>query len=290
MNHGIRPGTPQEPVRHDSIAPLPARRSPRRRPPWRLLALVAFVAVCGGAVWEYEYLPDVRPLATRNPPTTALIEQRSQEALARGVKPRRRQQWEPLGALSPQLAQAVLTSEDARFYQHHGVDYDELSIALQAAWRRRTLGRGASTITQQLAKNLWLSTDRSLLRKAKELVLAERLETALGKQRILALYLNVVEWGDGVYGAEAAAQEHFGVHAADLSLAQCAVLAAMLPAPRRRTPQSHAPALERRALWILDHMVESGKISPLDSGLARGEVERVLSGPRSGDEADDSDE
>ncbi len=127
----------------------------------------------------------------------------------------------------------------------------------EEAWKQRKLGRGASTITQQLAKNLWLSTDRSLLRKAKELILAHRLEEALPKNRILTLYLNVVEWGNGVYGIEAGAREHFGVSAAQpLASAQGAILAAMLPAPRKRSPKSGSRALKKRR--PLDHRSDAG--------------------------------
>ena len=153
----------------------------------------------------------------------------------------------PLERISPWLQDAVVNSEDARFYLHHGVDEVELNLALQRAMDEGHLGRGASTLTQQLAKNLWLGEDRSLLRKAKEYVLAERLEK-LGKDRILELYLNVVEWGNGIYGAEAASRTWFGKPAAALSPEESAVLAAMLPAPRKRNPRKPSHRLRVRAL------------------------------------------
>src|SRR5262249_42295551 len=146
--------------------------------------------------------------------------------------------------------------EDASFYLHHGVDEDELKNALSQAWTKRSLGRGASTITMQLAKNLWLSGERTLLRKLKEVILARRLEDAMPKKRILALYLNLVEWGDGVYGIEAGARAHFGISADQLSLGQGAILAAMLPAPRRWLPEKGSRILRVRSLRIIDRLAE----------------------------------
>jgi monofunctional biosynthetic peptidoglycan transglycosylase len=182
---------------------------------------------------------------------------------------------------------AVLASEDASFYLHEGVDTVELEKAMEEAWKEGKLGRGASTITQQLAKNLWLSTDRSLLRKGKELVLAYRLEKSLPKSRILALYLNVVEWGDGVYGIEAGAREHFGVSAMNLTVAQGAILAAMLPSPRKRSPKSGSKALKRRAHWIVENLQAAKRISPEQTPAAQAEVDQILGGKT---EAADSNE
>lgn len=214
-------------------------------------------------------LPDARPLREKNPTLTALMEQRAAEAGEKGLKARRRQTWVPLSAIARSAVAAVVVSEDAAFYQHSGVDEVELKKALGEAWQKRSLGRGASTITQQLAKNLWLSTDRSVLRKLKELVLAKRLEAALSKTRILTLYLNVVEWGDGVYGIEAAAEEHFGVHAAELTPAQGAMLAAMLPSPRTRLPRLKPRVLHRTALRVLERLASVGRLDPIAAGNAR---------------------
>jgi monofunctional glycosyltransferase len=152
--------------------------------------------------------------------------------------------------------------------------------AMDQAWEKGSLGRGASTITQQLAKNLWLSGDRSLLRKGKEMILARHLEGTLPKKRILELYLNVVEWGDGVYGIEAGSREHFGVSASQLSVGQGAVLAAMLPSPRRWTPERHSRALRKRALWIVDRLEEARKISADEADLARSDIEQLLAKDR----------
>ncbi len=143
----------------------------------------------------------------------------------------------------------MVNSEDARFFQHHGFDVVETGVALEKAVEEGHLGRGASTLTQQLAKNLWLGEERSLLRKAREYFLARRLET-LGKDRILELYLNVVEWGDGIYGADAAARVWFHKPAAEITPEEAAVLAAMLPAPRKRNPNHPSAALKQRAAEI----------------------------------------
>ncbi|MBN9682102.1 monofunctional biosynthetic peptidoglycan transglycosylase [Corallococcus sp. NCSPR001] len=244
----------------------------------------------GTAAVTFAGLPDASPLAKENPKTTALIEQRASEAREAGRKPRRRQQWVPLSAVSKPAVDAVLLSEDASFYLHDGVDTVELARAVGQAVEKGELGRGASTLTQQLAKNLWLSTDRSLTRKLKELVLAHRLEEALTKQRILTLYLNVVEWGNGVYGIEAGAREHFGVSASQLSVAQGAVLAAMLPSPRKRSPSSGSRALWKHAHRVVDALKTYKRISAVQAEAAHAEVDRLLGRAPADDGGDDAED
>ncbi|RKH10071.1 monofunctional biosynthetic peptidoglycan transglycosylase [Corallococcus sp. CA053C] len=248
-------------------------------PGWGRWALGAWLLL---ALWlgvEYARLPDVSTLRTQNPRTTALMAQRADEALDAGRKPRVRQAWVSLSAVAPHAVDAVLISEDARFYRHEGVDWTEVENAFQQSVREARLGRGASTLTQQLAKNLYLSTDRSLLRKGKELLLARRLEADLSKQRILALYMNVVEWGEGVYGIEAAAREHFGVPARALSVAQGAMLAAMLPAPRRWLPAVRPEALRTRAGVIVGRLEREGRISGTQAREAQAELARFFGAP-----------
>jgi monofunctional biosynthetic peptidoglycan transglycosylase len=249
------------------------------------------VGVLGISVLTFAGLPDAEALVKENPKTTALIEQRASEAREAGRKPRRKQQWVPLSAVSKPAVDAVLLSEDASFYLHDGVDTVELARAVGQAVEAGKLGRGASTLTQQLAKNLWLSTDRSLVRKLKELVLTHRLEEALTKQRILTLYLNVVEWGNGVYGIEAGAREHFGVSASQLSVAQGAVLAAMLPSPRKRSPSSGSRALWKHAHRVVDSLKTYKRISAAQAESAHAEVDRLLgrapADDGGGDDADD---
>jgi len=162
---------------------------------------------------------------------------------------RRRYEFVPLQRISPHLVDAVIASEDGRFYQHHGLDWTEIGRAVEEKLEDGRL-RGASTITQQLARNLFLTTDRSFLRKTAEVPLALLLELLLPKRRILELYLNVVEWGPGVFGAEAAARYHYGVAARHLTRDQAARLAAILPSPRRRHPGGMNAAARR----ILDRM------------------------------------
>ncbi|WP_426753818.1 monofunctional biosynthetic peptidoglycan transglycosylase [Myxococcus sp. Y35] len=242
-------------------------------------------ALCGWlllVLWlsaEYARLPDVSVLRTQHPRTTALMAQRAEEALEAGKKARVRHVWVSLDAVAPHAVEAVLVSEDARFYKHEGVDWIEVENALEQSVRKARLGRGASTLTQQLAKNLYLSTDRSLLRKGKELLIARRLEAQLSKQHILTLYLNVVEWGEGVYGIEAAAREHFGTSARELTVAQGAMLAAMLPAPRRWLPAQKPETLRTRAGIVVRRMEREGRINGAQAREAQAELSRFFGEP-----------
>jgi monofunctional biosynthetic peptidoglycan transglycosylase len=168
-----------------------------------------------------------------------------------------------------------VNSEDARFWLHDGVDVVETQIAVERAIEDGKLGRGASTITQQLAKNLWLGEERSLWRKGREYFLARRLE-ALGKERILELYLNVVEWGDGIYGVEAAARTWFGKPASDLRPEESAILAAMLPAPRKRNPHKPSHHLRARAMEVLELYGQYHQLTPEQLIDARGRLLALL--------------
>lgn len=219
----------------------------------------------------YLTLPDVTVLARRNPPVTAFMALKDQAYRQDGrTPPRRHHTWVPLRAVSPHLVNAVLMAEDTAFYQHDGVDYHELWESLKIGWREKRLTRGASTITQQLAKNLYLSPERSATRKLRELLIARRLETALDKRRILELYLNVAEWGPNIYGAEAAARAYFSMPARDLAPAQAALLAGMLINPIRYTPLAPEGRLARRQRIILDRMVRFGRLSQQEYRIARG--------------------
>ena len=208
------------------------------------------------AVLAYAYLtlPDVRPLKTNNPQTTAFMELRAAEARAKGQQPRRAQRWVAYGRVSSNLTRAVLVAEDDLFWQHEGLDFDQLQESLALDWARGRFARGGSTITQQLAKNLYLSPSKNPLRKLRELLIARRLEAELTKARILELYLNVIEWGDGIYGAEAAARTYFGVGASDVSPEQAALLAAAIVNPRLLNPARPSTRLIRRQQLILQRM------------------------------------
>jgi monofunctional glycosyltransferase len=213
-------------------------------------ALLACVA------YAYLTLPDVRQLVSANPSTTAFTELRAREARASGKKPVHVQRWIAYRRISPALTRAVLVAEDAAFWQHEGVDYDELQKSIELDWARGQLTRGASTITQQLAKNLYLSPSKNPLRKFRELIIARRLEAELSKTRILELYLNVIEWGDGIYGAEAAAQTYFHKSAATLGPSESALLAGAIINPRRLNPSRPTARLNRRQQIILRRMGE----------------------------------
>jgi monofunctional glycosyltransferase len=194
-------------------------------------------------------------VATRwiDPPTTAVHIQRRLQAWIHGKPYRKRYQFIPLSQISPHLQHAVVAAEDARFYQHHGFDWQEIQIAAEDDMESGR-SRGASTITQQLVKNLLFGTGRSVLRKGAEATLVPVAEFVLGKQRILELYLNLVEWGPGIYGAESACRYHDETAARNIGRQQAARLAAILPAPLKRRPErmNHYSAL------ILERMDQMG--------------------------------
>jgi monofunctional biosynthetic peptidoglycan transglycosylase len=266
----------------------PARSSLLRRArPALLGAAAVLVAGVAGFALLWAALPDPAPLARETPRTTALIEQRRAEAKARRRAFHPRQVWVGLERISPRLVAAVLLSEDANFYGHEGIDWEALQEAARRDLEQRRFAIGGSTITQQLAKNLWFGTEKSLWRKAKEAVLATKLERALAKRRILALYLNVAEWDEGVFGAEAGARSRFGTSAAALDTAQAVVLASMLPAPRRVDLKSPSTWLKRRSRRLLDRMRAAGRISADEHLHASAELDRILAGPTPGDDREE---
>jgi monofunctional biosynthetic peptidoglycan transglycosylase len=209
--------------------------------------------------YAYLLLPDVRPLRVSNPSMTAFMELRGREARDRGRSPRRVQRWVKYNRLSRDLTRAVLVTEDDAFWQHEGVDFLQVRASLKIDWMRGNFARGASTITQQLAKNLYLSPSKSPMRKLRELIIARRLEAELEKARILEIYLNVIEWGDGVYGAEAAARTYFGTSASALGPEESALLAASIINPRVLNPARPTPGLLRRQQMILRRL---GSVQP----------------------------
>ena len=197
----------------------------------RVLAAMAAFGF-GYIAFLYLTLPDVRELRTKNLESTAFMDLRAREARAEGREPRRVHQWVPYNRISPHLKRAVLVAEDAGFWGHEGIDLVEIKKALETDWERGTLMRGASTITQQLAKNLYLSPTRNPFRKLSELLITRRLEHELSKTRIFELYLNDIEWGDGIWGAEAAARTYFGIPASAVGPDQAALMAGAIVNPR----------------------------------------------------------
>ncbi|MBI5247501.1 MAG: monofunctional biosynthetic peptidoglycan transglycosylase [Elusimicrobia bacterium] len=225
------------------------RASPLRR----ILAAVALLCAAAG-VWVV-WLPDVRPLKSRPPKTTAYIELRKRQAASKKKKLDLRWTWVPSADISENLKRAVVTAEDDEFWRHDGVDWPAIRAAYE---RNRKAGRfaaGGSTITMQLARNLYLSPSKNPLRKAKEILIARRLEHELGKGRILELYLNVVEWGQGVFGCEAAARLYFEKSCAELTSDEAVALAVVLPNPRRWNPSKRGVYVERNSKRIIDRML-----------------------------------
>lgn len=231
----------------------------------RLLSVSLAVLLAGAAYYFYFSLPDVTLLKQRNPPTTALIELRDQEYQKLGERGRRQQIWVGYGAVSDHIKKAILVSEDAAFFSHKGVDMNELKAALRKDLETLSFSRGGSTLTMQLAKNLYLSPSKNPLRKIKEIIIARRIEGALSKQRIFEIYLNVVEFGRNIYGVEAAARHYFGKSAASVDLVEAATLAALLPSPRNTKQKG----LMARRNIILNRLASVGYLSQSENRSAQ---------------------
>ncbi len=222
----------------------------------RLMALAVFGALA--FVGAYFIYPDVGALATKNPDKTAFMLWREEQWAEKGEKKRITQRFVPLSQVSPALLKAVLIGEDDKFYQHEGFDFEAMEQAMEKNMKAGRFKAGASTISQQLTKNLFLSPEKSLTRKFKEAILTWRLERALTKRRILELYVNVAEWGDGIFGIEAAARHYFKKPASQLSTMEAARLAAVLPNPLRFNALSDQKYVTFRANLIHSIMVRRG--------------------------------
>jgi len=256
--------------------------APRRRGgPGRLLALgfVAIVLALGGlAAWcfvDAQRYP-VADLATKVPKRTVMMEQRIAQAAAKGRTLRIAQRWAPYGAVSPLLRHAVLVAEDDAFFQHGGLDWNEINASVRRDLEQRRAARGGSTITQQLAKNLFLGDRKTITRKLTEAFLAMRLEQALTKRRIFELYLNEIEWGDGVFGAEAAARHYWGVSASSLSPRQAVLLAAVIINPRRFSVDAPNRRIQRRVRIIASRLRRRGVLDATQYAMAIGAPPPVL--------------
>ena len=238
-----------------------------------MIFLVVLGVVVGTIVYEGIMFVRVLTLRNGNPSSTSLINTRIAEAKAKGQQPKREQVWVPLDQISPNLQRAVLAGEDTNFIYHRGFDYEAIQKAFEQAQRQAAreakqegedddwlpnlpeFKRGGSTISQQLAKNLYLSSQRSFFRKGQEAALTVMLERTLTKRRILEIYLNVIEWGDGVYGAEAASRRYFRKSASALTASEAAYLSAMIPNPRTVfNPQVNPRRVARRQRIILRGM------------------------------------
>ena len=234
----------------------------------RLLTIgsLMFLIAIGYVGFVLLTLPDVQPLRQKNPTVTALMQQR---AIERHWNVRPIRSWVSYNNISPHLRNAVLIAEDSAFFQHPGYDLEELKESAKRNWREKRFARGASTITEQLAKNLYLSTSKNPMRKVREFFIAQELEEHLSKQRIFEIYLNLIEWGDQIYGIGPAARTYFGKSPSELLPEEAAVLAAMIPNPRRYTP-SRAPAyLEKRKADILSRLARYNYLDKEEYEAAR---------------------
>jgi monofunctional glycosyltransferase len=224
----------------------------------KVVAIFSFL--CLYLLIEIATIPfwSIAQLETENPTETALMQQRREEAEAEGKSFRITQHWVPLSQVPKHVRRAILVAEDSRFYSHAGVDWQEVQESMETNFKKGKMARGGSTITQQLAKNLFLSTDKTLRRKLKELLMAYTMESQLSKGRILELYLNVIEWGGGVFGIEAAAQQYFGKSAQFLTPEESARLAAVIPRPLHYRPDHDTPFVLRKKDLILQRMQKVG--------------------------------
>lgn len=234
----------------------------------KIAGLVLFAALA--YLGSFFISPDVGALAKQNPDKTAFMQWREAQWAEKGEKKRITKRWVPLSRVSPLLIKAVLIGEDDKFYQHEGFDYEALEQAFEKNLKQGRFAAGASTISQQLTKNLFLSPEKSLTRKAKEAILTWRLENTLSKRRILELYVNVAEWGDGIFGVEAASRHYFHKPASALTSMEAARLAAVLPNPIRFSAVGNQRYVTFRANLIHAIMVRRG--------VAVADFDEVMSG------------
>jgi len=220
-------------------------RWPRRILLVLLLMLLGYQAWLAAHIWWW---------VDHNPSTSAFMETTLETLQGKNPKATLQHKWVPYERISDNLKRALIAAEDAKFVDHEGFDWEGIALAYEKNRKRGKIVAGGSTISQQLAKNLFLSTRRTPLRKAEEAVITVMLEKIMDKQRIFEIYLNVIEWGNGVFGAEAAAQHYFGTNAATLSPEQAAMLAAMVPNPRYYDRHREAPGLMRKTAIILGNM------------------------------------
>jgi monofunctional glycosyltransferase len=222
--------------------------------------------------------PDVKALLKTNPTMTSLMKLRIKQAEKTKKPIKTHMVWKNLDEISPHLVHAVLIAEDDMFYQHQGFDFKEIKEAIRINWEKKRYAYGGSTITQQLARNLYLSPKKNMLRKLKEAIITYRIEKVLPKKRILEIYLNVIEWGRGIYGAEAAAMFYFQVPAADLSADEAVALASILPSPRRWSPSSEKGFMARRRTQLMNRMQRAGYVPVFSEDLEVPFTSEMLNG------------
>lgn len=216
----------------------------------------AFLLIGACVLFELLTLPfvGVYRLKSENPSETALMRQRLREAEESGKPMKIVRQWIPLSKLPKHVTDAIIVAEDGTFFEHGGIDWFEVQESFEKNLEEGRPARGASTITQQLAKNLFLSTSKDPVRKLKEVAITVMMERILSKQRILELYVNIVEWGRGIFGIEAAARTYFGKSASALTIDEATRLAAVIPSPLRHAPNNDSRYVLRRKAIVLDRM------------------------------------
>lgn len=237
----------------------------------KIVFLLFILILCG--LGYYSLYPDVSKLKKQNPKKTALMEVREEEWKSKGRNLTVNQKWVPLTRISPYLVKAVLIAEDDKFWSHSGFDIDAMQKALEKDLKAKKFRFGGSTISQQLVKNLYLSPSKNPVRKIKEAMITWRLERTLSKKRILEIYLNVVEWGDGIFGIEAASQRYYGKSASALTAEEAARLAAVLPNPRRFRADRDSKYVEKKSRIIYNIMVRRGIVVPEYEEVTGGQDE-----------------
>jgi monofunctional glycosyltransferase len=234
----------------------------KKRRPLKVFVFVSFLVVLLLFLLYLFTVPDVSRIRNENPKKTAYMTHREKEWRKKGKKLDIHQSWVRLSGVSPCLVKAVLIGEDDKFWTHEGFDYEAIEKAIQKNLKMGKFKRGGSTISQQLARNLYLSPEKSLLRKMREALITWRIERALPKKRILELYLNVVEWGEGIFGIEAASMHYYGKPASGLAPQEAARLASVLPNPIRYDPVGHQPYVIARSRLIYRIMLQRGVVAP----------------------------
>jgi monofunctional biosynthetic peptidoglycan transglycosylase len=235
-----------------------------------VIALVALIAISLPVIISFFY-PGVSKLKKENPQKTSFMEYREQQWKEARKKITIRQQWVPISRISNYMTKAVIIAEDDKFWQHSGFDFEAMEKSLEKDIKEKKLKFGGSTISQQLAKNLFLTPSKNPLRKIKEAILTWRIERNLSKRRILELYLNVAEWGEGIFGVEAAARHYFGKSAADLTAMEAARLATVLPNPRRYNAVGDSNYITTRSRIIYEIMVRRGYVDEYEEVIKEPE-------------------
>ena len=224
-------------------------------------------------------MPDVSKWKKENPKKTAFMEYREKQWKEKGRKINIHQIWVPLSNISPYLIKAVLIAEDDKFWRHEGFDYEAIRKAIERDLKAKRLKFGGSTLSQQLARNLYLSPEKSLLRKMSEALITWRMEKVLSKRRILELYLNVVEWGEGIFGIEAASRHYYGKPSSELTPFEATRLAAILPSPKRYNPLGDQRYVTTRANDIYNIMIQRGIIAPEYEEINENDESSFVEGP-----------